>query len=315
MKRNILIFLIFLTSLNPAFGLDLRSQELVHNLDGYEPISAHEETFNTSKGFPLLVQKYSGFNLVTKFFFERALRVYLKHQTKAESIKVRVESYSGIDLINRKAKSIDITAKDLIVEDIPVKYLKFKTTSPLYLEKRKSKYKVATPTYANIVVKVDLDKANQVINNLPKWRKLLDEIYLPIPPFGSAKIALSDLNINIDKEGNAKTNAVVKSLVNPESEDLKLDFSGRIVLSDKKIVVKDLQTEIDGLFTKESELSEAFNEVLEEIINPVIDFNKYQKKQLTIDNVKLDFGRNNLKLNFNLGIKPPRKKSIKGNKA
>ena len=84
-----------------------------------------------------------------------------------------------------------------------------------------------------------------------------------------------------------------------------MSFVGRLELRDKKILVSDLQSEAEDIFTRESEIAQSFSDMLEDLINPILNFHKYEKNGLTIDLAYMSFENNNLILKMNLRLLPP----------
>lgn len=257
-------------------------------------------TFSTAEKFSYTVQKYSGLNYVVDFLAEAIIKFIIKLKTKAKDISVDLKIYSAWDLFRKKAKSLEIETDKLFVEGIPIEHFKLVTSVPIYFKKKQ----VVFPLDLYIDINVNLEQVTEVLNNLPKWEKVLKELELPIPPFGVTEVAINDLKIIVSETGFVEAGAVVTSLINPESEPLELMFTGNLVLVDKKIVIYNLQAEIVDIFTKDSEMGVSFSKFLEDLINPVLDFHKYERNGLTIDSVNLSFGADNLSLNMKCRLLP-----------
>ena len=236
------------------------------------------------------VQKYLGLNLITDFLSESLVKSAIKIKTQAERINVDLKIYSALDLILKKVKSLNINAEKLLVHDIPIEDIKISVNDPVCFRKKR----VLSVVRVISSVKVDLSKVNEVINNLPKWKKIFSRLELPIPPFGETEISINNISIKIDENGRIDAFAEVRSIVNPESEPLELQFTGNLALDGKKLIANNLGTEIKDIFTKDSDIGIAFSKFLEDLINPIFNFGKYEKNGHTIDTVRLLFESNNI---------------------
>ena len=236
------------------------------------------------------IQKYLGLNLITDFLSESLIKGVIKIKTQAEKINVDLKIYSALDLILKKAKSLNINAEKLLVYDIPIENIKISVNDPVCFRKKR----VLSVVRVISSVKVDLSKVNEVINNLPKWKEIFSRLELPIPPFGETEISINNISIKIDENGRIDAFAEVRSIVNPESELLQLQFTGNLALDGKKLIANNLETEIKDIFTKDSDIGIAFSEFLEDLINPIFNFGKYEKNGHTIDAVRLLFESNNI---------------------
>ena len=256
-------------------------------------------------GFLYRLQRYSGFNSFINFLAEAAVKTMLKLKTHARDVNCNVEIYSGWDLIKKKAKSFHLDARDLYIKNIPVEYLEITTLDPIYFRKnQKKKNKIVYPININSKVIVNPNYVVEILDSMAKSKTNAHEVELPLPPFGSTKVLLQDLMIQIDENGFVQSDLNAVSVINPESEPLKATFSGNIVVSDKKLLVSNLQCEIEDIFTKDSDVSMSFCDAVSDLINPVVNFHKYEKRGITIDNVDLTFPGNKLVLKMNLRVLP-----------
>lgn len=295
MRLIILIFSILLTSL-PA------SCE-VNNTNTLPP-------FKTSGKISTTVQKYTGFTLFTRIIAESILNKYISNKTQAEHANVDLKTYSGIDLIKRKLKSANFDGENLLLQNIPIETLEIALKDPISIKKIKKpngrvKYDIEYPINGIAQAAINLNKTNEVINNLPKWKDRFNQINLPLPPFGSIKVKITDFNISVDDYGKANIECGLTSLDDPTSSPLKIRFTGDIKIDEKKVFIKNINSEIEDVFKEKSDLSNSFNKVLEDLINPIFDFSKYEKKGIKINTSELLFKdqKINLMLDFILSSK------------
>lgn len=304
MKRNPFIpLIIFIFIMNYSICPLLAQENIENEIIDFNPQAL--SAVPVVNDFLYKIQKYSGFNFLVDFLSEATIKSVVKLKTKAKNVSVDLELFSGIDLFRKKAKSFTLNAKHLFVSNIPVEVFKLETKGPIYFKKNKGK-KYQTAVLLTILSNVELNISDisKGINSLPEWQKIFGELDLPIPPFGTAKVTINDISLKIDDKGYVEFGGIVKSLENPESEPIKMLFSGNLVIREKRLVIDDLQTEIEDIFTKDSETGKSFSKFLEDLINPVFDFHKYEKGGLTIDFVNLSFNKNKLLLDIGIKLFP-----------
>ena len=310
MRLRILSFLmIIVLCLNVAFyPLSLRCQEIT-----YSEENNLEQTIPTVNKFLFNIQKYTGINFLVDFLAEAIVKAIIKLKTSAKNISVDLQIYNGFDLFRKKAKSLEIKADDLYVKDIPIERFELATNGPIYFKKAlisgKRKSKTVYPLEINSKIKINLNNLSEVLNNLEKWKRVFKKTELPIPPFGSTEVSINDLKININEEGIVQASSVIKSVINPQAEPLKLSFIGKLNVVNERLIIDDLESEIEDIFTKDSDMAKSFSEFLEDLINPIFNFHKYEKKGLKIDSVKLSYGLNSLIVEIKLKLMPPQKKN------
>ena len=279
--------------------LPINAQEL------RQEINTSEQNIPVITGFLYRLQRYSGFNLFSNFLVEVVIKTIVKLKTHARDVNCNVEIYSGWDLIKKKAKSFHLDAKDLYIKNVPVEYFEVTAGDPIYFRKNKKKRnKIVFPISASSKVIVNPESVIEILDSMAKSKTNAHEIELPLPPFGSTKVLLKDLIVQIGENGFIQSTLNAVSVVNPDSEPLKAMFTGNIIISDKKLLVNNLQCEFEDIFTKDSDVSMSFCDAVSDLINPVVNFHKYEKGGITIDNVNLVFPENKLALEINLMLSP-----------
>ena len=267
-----------------------------------------EQNIPVITGFLYGLQRYSGFNFLTNFLAETTIKTLVKLKTHAKDVNCDLEIYSGWDLIKKKAKSFHLAAKDLYIKNVPVEYLELNTLSPVYFKKnQKKRNKAVYPIDVNAQVIINPNSIVEILDSMAKSKTNAHEIELPLPPLGTTKVLLKDFMIQINENGLIQSELNAVSVINPEAEPLKAMFSGNIVISDKKLLVSNLQCEIEDIFTKDDDVSMSFCDAISDLINPVVNFHKYEKRGITIDSVDLTFPGNKLVLKVNSMLLPESK--------
>ncbi|OGI18937.1 MAG: hypothetical protein A3B68_06880 [Candidatus Melainabacteria bacterium RIFCSPHIGHO2_02_FULL_34_12] len=256
--------------------------------------------------FSYNVQKYSGFNFLIDSLVEGIIKLVFKIKTHADDIDIRLDIYSGWDLIRKKAKYFKLSAYKLSVKNIPIEEILLETSEPIYFKKYEDKKNHAViPLDLNLKMKINLADITEVLNNLPKWRKVLGELDLPIPPFGTTRVELKDIVISVQENGLVNFSCLLKSLVKADSEPINLKFTGKLAIKENKLIIDELESEAEDIFTKDSEMSKSFSQFLEDLINPVFNFHKYEKNGLRIDSVNLFYFPDSLLFDVKFKLLPP----------
>lgn len=288
-----------------TFSLLPSSFSLCSSVNAQELTEQQTIAVRTASTFSYNLQKYTGFNFLVDFVMEAAIKTLLKVKTKAKLVEVDLKTYSGWDVIRKKAKSLSLKADNLFIKNIPVENFELITNGPLYFKKNTSrKNQAAIPIDMDTKTRINLDNVTEVLNTLPKWKKIFEELDLPIPPFGYTKVSLHNLDIKINEKGLVGVNCIVRSVINPESEPLKMVFSGFLTLRENKLIISNIQTEIEDIFTNNSDVSKSFSEMLEDLINPIFDFHKFERGGLRIVHADLIFGQDKLVLKINIRLLP-----------
>lgn len=293
MKKSSLLLCLLVSFLIPPLNAkELKKEETKPNI----PI-ASKISYN--------IQRYSGFNFFIDSLAESVIKGLVKFKTHGRNINCKLEIFSGLDLLKKKIKSFNLNTSELKVKNIPVEYFELNTLDPLYFRKNaKKRYRVIHP--ADITAKVIIDPSSviEILDNKSETGRHEKEIELPLPPFGSTKVLLQDLMIKISETGFIESTIKAVSATNPDSEPFIAMFSGNVLIEDKKLLISNLNCEAEDIFTKDSDIGMAFCKAINELINPIINFHKYEKRGITIDNVDLSFPENELFFKINLMLVP-----------
>lgn len=249
--------------------------------------------------FSYKIQKYSGFTLANKLLAEFISESYIRIKSKAKKVDIKIEPYSGVDLIRKKAKKITLKANEIRLKEIPIDSFYFETKNPITLGKdSRGKIWVQTPVNIKSICKIDLSDSETILDGFSEIKKVGKEkdstdieVELPLPPFGTTKLLIQDIDLKISLEGKANIIAYIRSAINPKEEPLKVEASGELVLDKKKIKIGNVKTSVQDIFTEDSEEGKQFSSFIEDLINPIFNFAKLEKKGITIDSVNLEFNK------------------------
>ena len=274
------------------------------------PVSAqslqHSSIIPTVNNFFYGLQRYTGFNFFVDFVAEAFIRTYVKLKTKAKNVDVDLKIYSGWDLFKKKAQSLSLYAQELYIKGIPVETFKLTTNDPIYFKKNgKGKNRSVIPLGLKLVVNIVPHNIIYGLSGISQSKdKAAVKVKLPIPPFGGTDILLQDIKIKLFKGGlvSATVNAV--SLINPDSEPLEMEFLGKMILRDKKLLISELKSEAKDIFTADSDVSKAFCIAVEDLVNPVINFHKFERGGITINNIDYAFFKDRLFLQIDIILMP-----------
>ncbi len=271
-----------------------------------DSLKTQNQTVPTVSRFSYTIQKYMGFNFIVDRVVESIIKILVKHKVHSRNVDIDLRVYSGWDLIQKKAEYLKLQASKLSLEGIPIDYFSLETNSPIYFKKIKTNEKqrniAQVPLDITANIEIHTSDINKALNEMPKWKKIFKDLDLPVPPFGTTKVELSNLDIMLDEHGLLRMSSELKSLENPQSEPLNLAFQGFLKIQNEKIIIDNLECEVQDIFTKDSEIGKSFSVFLEDLINPIFNFHKYEKKGLTIKHIEMFFELNKLILIAKLKI-------------
>jgi hypothetical protein len=241
-------------------------------------------TAQTSVPFPLHnklssdLQSVFGVTAVTQFLAGQLLQFALKRELGGQ-VLVKVRTWSLIDLLHGKIKSIEIKVKSGHYKAVPVGNIQIVSSTPIWLRYRKTHDQGAGLRMA-ILLKVranlnqdDIAKAlsNQsVLGSLRAFK-------LDLPGLGEQQLTVLEPQV-----GLADDLVTVKgTLVTVGSER---DTGVQIAVSGKPQLEGDARVSLKEIKVASTDIvePERFAKFLEELINPLVNFQRFDKPNFAI---------------------------------
>lgn len=240
----------------------------------------------TASKFSRTLQKATGFTLVTGWIANRILRREL-----AEHIDGKLDSnlklYSGTDLLKGKAKKIEITGRNVLLDDfIPLSDFRFESTNetPIFVKAEKHAF-LLRPVQFKVSATMTERDINAMLQS-EKGKKALTDMRVTLPPFGKQSFDALDPAVDIDGE-----KLIIKSLMNihgaPKENALPLTLSGKVSANQSRLSLSELDIQIEGI-----EDTQEVAQLVERYFGELVNLNKLKVKR---HKVKVNVQRSDLK--------------------
>lgn len=221
--------------------------------------------FRTSNSFSRFVQNVSGFTPLSGWMANRILRRELGKYVHGK-LKSKLTLYSGGDLLAGKARRIELSGKNVLLDDfIPLSEFSFASVedSPIYVSKS-SRPILLKPIEFKVEARMSEADINRMLSS-EKGRKMLTGIKVSIPPFG--RQYLDVLNPAVTLEGERIT---IVSLINkkdqPPEYGLPIKVSGKLSTERSRLNLSDLDLQIEG-FEDANEIERLIEAYFSEIVD------------------------------------------------
>lgn len=217
--KTALILLLFLVAVPATFAQD-------------------EVVYKTAPAFVRVVTNMMGYNFIAKKVAQGVLKKALKNSAAGE-YKVKIDSFSGVDLKKGMFRGLIIDGKDLCVDDeLFISSIHFETTSDFNYVDYRSKpvvFMTDLPMSYNIVVTED------DLNKTFSSNKIIDVISAIIP-----LMSIEKPKIKLEKEKIR----VSSSLKFPFVKAVKFSMSAALKVENGKIILSDVESNSQKDFTK-----------------------------------------------------------------
>ena len=205
--------------------------------------------YKTASGFVRVTTNMLGYNLITKNIAQSVIKKSLNKSLKG-NYKVKIDSFSGVDLKKGKFRGLTIEGTDLCLDDeVYFSKLSLKTTSKFnYIDYKKKPVKVMTDIPMDYVIEISEDDLNKTVSG----KNDLDSLsaLVPLVKFEKVKFRIYNNKLHI--------NTGVRF---PFCKPVKCSISSGLSVQDGKIVFSDIDT------------GSMKNEIAEKLINIMNNYN------------------------------------------
>ena len=274
----------------------LASLAALSTLAGPLPAGANPPPpFKIGSHFSRGLQKYTGINALTNFTASAIATLVVKHEVGGK-VRVKVKTYSFTDLLAGKVRSIDVQVKDGKLNDAPVGDLHVYTATPVwfrYFKDKEGKPGVRIPALVTIdgnISEAELSTALASDEVASKIRM----IKLDLPGVGKQQLQLLDPKVDF-ADGQVKVNTVLLTQGASRDTGVNLTVLGKPLLEGQgRIVLGDMQVSSPDIPNPEQ-----FSEFSSKLLNPLVDFQRMDRRdhafrmsKLTVGDKELDFSGN-----------------------
>jgi hypothetical protein len=249
--------------------------------------------FKTAGKFSHAIQKYSGLNFVSNAVASAtataALSTYLRGRAR-----VKVRGYNFTDLMQGEFRSIDVKVGSGKVKGVPIGALHARSTTPFKVNPwpwKKEKVGLVTP----VMVSLDGELSEKMAAKALKSKAVTDNLRflkLDLPGLGSQTLQVLDPKVTVDGERITVDTNLITAGAAPET-GIRLKVAAHPVIEKERyVILKDMEVESENI-----ENPKAFADFADQLLNPLIDFGRMDRKthafrvtNLTVKDDRLNFG-------------------------
>jgi hypothetical protein len=200
----------------------------------------------TASGVSRTLQTVSGFNALSGWMANRVLRQELAKHVHGP-LHSHLSIYSGTDLLNRKARQVDISGKNIMVEGLaPLSEFEFKSDAdtPFYLSKSRRPI-LLRPVRFNVTATMTENDINTMLQS-PSGQKLLTRMKVKLPPFGEQSMDMLNPAVQLE-HGRLQLSSLLNMHGAPPENALPVHVSGNITAEKSRLMLSDMDLKIEGI--------------------------------------------------------------------
>lgn len=215
--------------------------------------------------------------------------------------KVKVKAYSLSDCLLGKFKSVSVDLKDCKYKKLPLANVQMSTSTPLQFrlfKTKKGEAGVAAPVMVAVSGNVDEKEVSQALES-PEISSQLNFLRLNLPGLGDQHLQVLEPKVKLEN-GKVKIKTWLITADAAKETGVLLDISATpsvegqrfIMLKDTEVVSKDIND------------PEQFSKFSQNLLNPLLDFGKFDRKTHAFRLSKLDISEQKLQFAGNLLLVP-----------
>ncbi|MBX9686347.1 MAG: hypothetical protein K2X27_06565 [Candidatus Obscuribacterales bacterium] len=205
--------------------------------------------------------------------------------------RVKVRAYSLSDCLSAKFKSISVDLKDCSYKHVPLADLKLQTSTPLQFnlfKSKKSNAGVAAPVMVAVSGEIDEKDVSAALQS-PRISSELNFLRLQIPGLGDQHLQVLEPKVKIEN-GLLKIHTTLITAGAAKDTGVEMDISASPYLeSERFIMLKNTKVESTELSNPEE-----FSKFSQDLLNPLLDFGKFDRKTHAFRLTQLDLSEQKL---------------------
>jgi len=246
------------------------------------------------------LQTVTGLNFLTERIAGAIAGIVLRHELGGK-VKVKVRTFSLTDLVAGKFKSVDVTMERSAYRGVPLGSLHIEGPQPIwvrYLKHKGQKTGLLTPVMVKIegtVSERQLAKALACELVASKLRM----IKLDLPGLGEQQLQLLEPNVDF-RPGTVAVQTLLVTQGADRETGVKLTVEGKPTLvGDARIVLEEM-----NVSSPDIESPQLFSSFAQQLLNPLVDFSKMDRRDHAFRMSKLKFSDDRLEFSGNLVLAP-----------
>ncbi len=244
------------------------------------------------------LQTVTGLNLLGSFVAGQTAKAVLKKKVGGD-VKVKVKLYSFTDLLSGKVKSVDCSLNGSSIQGVNVGRVSAKTNQPIWLDLHDKRHiQLKAPVLVSVKTALTAQEISAALKS-EKVAKSLRGLNLDLPGLGAQQLQVVNPTVELTDE-NVCIQALLKAEGADDSTGVPLKITGKLRLKgDDRVEIADMKVESSDIVEPEK-----FAEFAEELLNPLIDLKRMDRKDHAFRLTSLDVGSKGLTSEGKLLIAP-----------
>lgn len=234
------------------------------------------------------LQTVTGLNLLASVVAGQAAKTVLKKKVGG-NVKVKVKLYSFTDLLSGKVKSVDCSLAGSNIKGVSVGHVNASTNQPIWLDLHDKRHiQLKTPVLVSVKAALTPAEISTALKS-EKVANSLRGLNLDLPGLGAQQLQVVNPKVEFI-EDNVCIQALLKAQGADDSTGVPLKITGKLKLKgDDRVEIADMKVEGTDIVEPEK-----FANFAEELLNPLIDLKRMDRKDHAFRLSSLDVGQNGL---------------------
>ncbi|MBA3994410.1 MAG: hypothetical protein C0469_12850 [Cyanobacteria bacterium DS2.3.42] len=244
------------------------------------------------------LQTVTGINFLASFVAGQAAKTVLKKKLGGD-VKVKVKLYSFTDLLSGKVKAVDCSLAGSNIKGVNVGHVNASTSQPIWLDLHDKRHiQLKTPVLVSVKASLTPEEISAALKS-EKVGNSLRGLNLDLPGLGAQQLQVVNPKVEFI-EDNVCIQALLKAEGADDSTGVPLKITGKLKLKgDDRVEIADLKVEGSDIIEPEK-----FANFAEELLNPLIDLKRMDRKDHAFRLSSLNVGQGGLTSEGRLIIAP-----------
>ncbi|HEY9791837.1 MAG TPA: hypothetical protein V6D22_15640 [Candidatus Obscuribacterales bacterium] len=229
--------------------------------------------FKVSTGLSHGFQKYTGLTWMSERAAGAATGAYLSLRTHGW-VSTKIRSYGLTDLLAGRFKSMDIRARGGKFHSVPFGNVHAVCSTPFqvhFFKRKDQRAGLAAPILVALDGDIDKAQLSRALRS-PKVTDGLRFLKFDLPGLGAQRLSLLDPHVEL-LDDKLKVDSYMVTAGAPRESGIKVQVIGKVLLDrDRYLRLQDMEVQSSDIATPQY-----FGPFLEELLNPLVDFGRYDR--------------------------------------
>lgn len=234
------------------------------------------------------LQTVTGLNLLGSVVAGQTAKMVLKKKLGGD-VKVKVKLYSFTDLLAGKVKGVDCKLIGANIKGVNVGTVDASTRQPIWVDLHDKRHiQLKAPVLVSVKAAITKDEITSALKS-ENVAKSLRGLNLDLPGLGAQQLQVVNPKVDI-VEDNVRIEALLKAEGADDSTGVPLKITGKLKLKgDDRVEIADMKVESNDIIEPEK-----FAAFAEELLNPLIDLRRMDRRDHAFRLSALDINQNGL---------------------